>query len=81
LGANKGICKTGVHLWYHNGDDYKKLLKDQKDELREWRTKTGQGKGKGDEDARKKARVAFNTEQVIAWAMTKQVAEKMKAVK
>jgi hypothetical protein len=56
-------------------------LKDQKDELREWRTKTGQGKGKGDEDARKKARVAFNTEQVIAWAMTKQVAEKMKAVK
>jgi len=75
FGAKKGIGKTGVHLRYHNGDDYKKLSKDQKDELREWRTKTGQGKGKSDSNAKKKQRVAFETEKAIASAVTMQVEE------
>jgi hypothetical protein len=57
FGAKKGIGKTGVHLRDHNSDDYKKLLKDQKDEVREWRTRAGQGKGKSDKpDTRKKPR-------------------------
>jgi hypothetical protein len=28
FGAKKGTGKTGDHLWYHNIDEYKKLLKE-----------------------------------------------------
>jgi hypothetical protein len=80
FGAKKGTGKTGVHLRYHNIDEYKKLSKDQKDELREWRSKSGHGKGRGEKDSKKKPRVAFDREKAIASAVTKQVAEKMKAV-
>jgi hypothetical protein len=81
FGSKKGIGKSGVHLRYHNSDDYKKLSKDQKDELREWRAKTGQGKGKGDKHEPKRKRVAFDSEKAIASAVTKQVAETIKANK
>jgi hypothetical protein len=80
FGAKKGTGKTGVHLRYHNADEYKKLSKHQKDELREWRITTGQGKGKSENDSKKKPRVAFDRDKAIASAVTKQVAEKMKAV-
>jgi hypothetical protein len=67
FGANKGIGKTGIHLRYHNSDNYKKLSNDQKDKLHEWRT-TGQGKGKSDKpDTRKKPR--YDTEKAIALAV------------
>jgi len=32
-----GIGKTGVHLRYHKTEEYHKLTKEQKDELRQWR--------------------------------------------
>jgi hypothetical protein len=78
FGAKKGISKTGVHPQYHHYYNYKKLSKDQKDELHEWRTRTGQGKGKGKgksgkPDARKKPR--YDTEKAIASAITKQCRE------
>ena len=36
-GAKVGIGKTGVHLRYHKWDEYKKLTKEQKDELAEYK--------------------------------------------
>ena len=81
FGAKKGIGKTGVHLRYYNSDEYKKLSKEEKDELRDWRkTPQGKGKGRGDKTNTNKKNVSFDTEKAIASAVTKQVAEKMKAV-
>ena len=54
FGTKQGIGKTGVHLRYHEGNEYRKLSKAQKDELNEWRRTTDWGgmgkptpKGKG----------------------------------
>jgi hypothetical protein len=80
FGAKKGIGKTGFHLQYNNSNNYKQLLKEKKDKLCEWRRRTGQGKGKGNKpDTKKKSR--YDKEKAIASAVTKQVGEKMKAVK
>jgi hypothetical protein len=38
-GGKPAIGKTGVHLRYHKRQEYIKLSKEQKDELREWREK------------------------------------------
>ena len=55
LGSKPGIGKTGVHLCYHNKNNYKNLSKDQQDELREWRKKHPQPIGNGGKsDAAKK---------------------------
>jgi hypothetical protein len=81
FGTKKGTGKMGVHLWYHNIDEYKKLSKEQKDELCKWRTKSGHGKGKGDEGSKKRPREAFDQEKAITSAVMKQVTEKMKDVK
>ncbi len=78
FGAKKDTGKTGVLLQYHSPDDYKKLSKAQKDELRDWRTKSGHGKGKSEKDGPKKPR--FDRDKAITSAVTKQVAEQMKAV-
>ena len=47
FGSKPGIRKTGVHLRYHNKNNYKNLSKDQQDELREWRKKHPQPSGSG----------------------------------
>ena len=36
-GIKPGIGKTGVELRYHKRNEYSKLTKEQRDELREWR--------------------------------------------
>ena len=38
FGDNEGIGKSGVHLRWHNNDEYAKLTKEQKRELNQWRT-------------------------------------------
>jgi hypothetical protein len=52
--GKESIGKTGVHLRYHTPEEYSQLSKDQKEELYEWRSKTGndgtkkrKGKGQG----------------------------------
>ena len=37
FGTKAGIGKTGVHLRFYEEKEYKKLPKDQRDELRQWR--------------------------------------------
>jgi hypothetical protein len=39
FGTKPGIGKTGVHLRYHSKEEYKKLSKEQRLELKEWREK------------------------------------------
>ena len=38
FGAKDGIRNTRAHLRYHNPEEYKPLSREQRDELREWRT-------------------------------------------
>ena len=80
FGAKKGTGSTGVPLRYHTKTEYDLLNKDQKDELREWRKgaefKGNNGK-KGKSRPNKKPH-AMN--KVIAAAVEKKVAEKMKAM-
>ena len=40
----KGIGKAGVHFRFYNSDEYRKLSKDQKKELREHRESNGKGR-------------------------------------
>jgi hypothetical protein len=48
FGDKPGIGKSGVHLRYYEPEEYKKLNKEQKQELREWRDNNpGKGKEKG----------------------------------
>jgi hypothetical protein len=75
FGAKKGIGTSGVHLRYHSITEYKKLSREEKEELREWRKNNGKGKGK---DGQKKPR--SDTAKAIASAVEKKVAEKMKAM-
>eukprot|EP00957_Ditylum_brightwellii_P025128 1902035-Ditylum_brightwellii.AAC.1 len=36
FGRKQGIGKTGVHLCYHESNEYDQLTHEQKKELREW---------------------------------------------
>eukprot|EP00957_Ditylum_brightwellii_P078033 5931717-Ditylum_brightwellii.AAC.1 len=40
FGSKQGIGKTGIHLRYHESDEYAQLTHEQKKELREWRAST-----------------------------------------
>ena len=87
FGAKKGIGKSGVHLRYHNFQDYKRLNEEQKDELRAWRETTGSKGKRGRPDTVDKRnnstskKTKFDNEKAIASAVEKKVAEKMKALK
>jgi hypothetical protein len=56
-GGKPAIGKTGVHLRYHTQQEYNKLSKEQKDELREWRENKGHLKptAKSDGKGKKKS--------------------------
>ena len=80
FGGKKGIGKSGVHLRYHSPDEYKKLSVDKKDELREWRAKTGGGKSNTSHSSDARKKLKLEKEKAIASAVTKQVNEKLKAI-
>ena len=77
FGTKKGIGSSGVHLRYHSPDDYKKLSKEEKDDLREWRKTTG-STGKGGKDKKKPKR--YDSEKAIASAVEKKFTEKLQAM-
>ena len=62
FGDKPGIGKTGVHLRWYDDEEYKKLNRDQKRELNQWRTSKRQsypnfdskGDGKGNESTTSK---------------------------
>ena len=78
FGTKKGIGKSGVHLRYHGAEDYKKLSREQKDELREWRKTVGK-KDKGEKERTGK-RTKVERDKAIAAAVDKKVDEKIKAM-
>ena len=49
FGAKEGIGNNGVHLRYHNPEEYKPLSRKQKDKLREWCTNNPKQSTKGRE--------------------------------
>jgi hypothetical protein len=78
FGAKKGIGSSGVHLRYHSPDEYKKLSKEEKDDLRQWRKTTG-STGKGGKESKSSPK-QYNPEKAIASAVEKKFAERMKAI-
>ena len=68
FGTKPGIGKSGVH--FRNKSEYSKLMKEQKIELREWRSKGGAERGRS--DARKK-KAKF--EKAVAAAVEKKISE------
>ena len=76
------IGKTGVHLRYHTPDEYRGLSKEQKDELREWRTKNPPPKKDSDNTSGGNKRFKGTKKQiaaVIAKELKKLVQEESKA--
>ena len=67
FGSKPGIGKTGVHLRYHTPEEYNKLSKKQKEELRQWRLQSKKGKSQ-----EKKGKTGM-TEKSIAAAVAKEV--------
>ena len=81
FGTKKGIGKSGVHLRYHNAEEYKALSKEEKAELREWREKKkGSEPGSAAKKKQKASQEKASNEKAIASAVTKQVAEQLKVI-
>ena len=72
-----GIGKTGVALRWHVGPEYAKLPKDQKDELRRWRHKTGEYAGRKDTPGEKSGGGNTNVSALVQ----KKVAAKLRKLK
>ena len=53
FGTKPGIGKSGVHFRYYDKSEYSKLTKEQRTELREWRSKGGAEWGRSDAKAKK----------------------------
>ena len=72
--VSKGT-KTRVQLCYHTIDEYRKLSKDKKRELDEWRKATGQGKyskeNKEKKSEKNNRRVKFSNDKAFAAAVKK----------
>lgn len=82
FGSKAGIGKTGVHFRFYTFEEYKKLSKDQKNELREWRKanpdeikKNPTKKAKAD-----KMPTHFKTDKQIVAAIAKGIEEGQKKV-
>jgi hypothetical protein len=71
--------RTGVHLRYHKGPEYKALSDDEREELREWRKTQNKSGGK---DSKKNGhkKGPKSTDKAIAAAVEKKVEAKMKAL-
>jgi hypothetical protein len=77
--------ESGVHLRYHTGDEYLKLSRPEKDELRIWR-KTPEGKAavarerNGNKSKKQRFKPNGGDTNAIAAAVDKKVSEKLKAL-
>ena len=76
FGTKKGTGSSGVPLRYHTKAEYDLLNKQQKSELREWRS--GQRGKDGNSSRKDPKKVKFDNTKAIASAVEKKVAEKMK---
>ena len=74
FGTKPGIGKLGVHFRYYNKCEYSKLTKEQKTELREWRSKGGAERGRSDAKTKK-----AKFEKPVAAAVEKKISEQAKA--
>jgi len=78
FGTKKGTGSSGVPLRYHTKVEYDLLNKQQKSELREWRS--GE-RGKDTNSSRKDTKKPkYDNKKAIASAVEKKVAEKMKEI-
>jgi hypothetical protein len=81
--SKKSLGRTGVHLRYYKVDEYKKLSKEQKDELREWRDnnpdiakgKKDKKKGGGKEPKKMKIQVASMVSKQVEKHLKKMMEE------
>ena len=80
FGAKQGIGKTGVHLRYHDSDEYEKLTSEQKKELREWRATAGKRKPASQKTQERSQKRQKQSEKAIAAAVEKQLAERLKSI-
>jgi hypothetical protein len=76
FGAKPGLGKTGVHLRYHKDTEYRKLNKDQQDELREWR-KSADYKPKDKGAGRPSHKKARHIKGAMAAAIEKEVSKRL----
>ena len=74
FGTKPGIGKSGVHFRYYDKSEYSKLTKEQRTELREWRSKGGAEWGRSDAKAKK-----AKFDKAVATAVEKKISEQTKA--
>jgi hypothetical protein len=78
FGAKPGLGKTGVHLRYYKDAEYRKLNKDQQDELREWRKKGADYSGKKpNKGAGRPQKQARHGKGALASAVEKEVSKRL----
>ena len=74
FGTKPGIGKSGVHFRYYDKSEYSKLMKEQKTELCEWRSKGGAERGRGNAKTKK-----AKFDKAVAAAIEKKISEQTKA--
>ena len=74
FGTKPGIGKSGVHFHYYDKSEYSKLTKEQRTELREWRSKGGAERGRSNAKAKK-----AKFDKAVAAAVEKKISEQTKA--
>lgn len=79
FGSKPGIGKSGVHLRYHTKEEYTKLTNDQKLELKEWRSKNGDGKKTNTKnEGNSKTTSKKNQKKKMIASITKEVKRQLK---
>jgi len=80
FGSKPGIGKTGVHLRYHENEEYETLKDDQKKELREWRD-LERSKGRTFKSAKGGKKKKFTNAKVRATSLvSKEITKQLKAL-
>ena len=75
FGAKEGIGKSGVHLRWHTKSKFKKLTKEQKDELFKWRRQ--QKDGIPNKKPKKNKKGAGDGEMDVSLMIAKQLEKKL----
>jgi hypothetical protein len=77
FGAKPGLGKTGVHLRYYKDAEYRKLNKDQQDELREWRKSADYSGKKPNKGVGRPQKQARHEKGALASAVEKEVSKRL----